>query len=70
MSYQKSFMSHFGMISKFHYWYQLMMLLLKKTLSTFEKQVLIKLIEEKDTDKRFIENWRPISLLNTNLKLI
>ena len=30
----------------------------------------LKLIEKKDTDKRFIQNWRPISLLNVNFKII
>ena len=32
-------------------------------LSTSQKQAVIKLIEKKDRDKRFIKNWRPISLL-------
>ena len=31
---------------------------------------VIKLIEKRDRDKRFIKNWRPISLLNTDTKLI
>ena len=39
-------------------------------LSISQKQVIIKLIEKKDRDKRFIKNWRPISLLNVNMKLI
>ena len=26
--------------------------------------------EKKDKDKRFIKNWRPISLLNTDTKII
>ena len=38
-------------------------------LSTFQKQAIIKLIEKKDRGKRFIKNWRPISLLNTDMKL-
>ena len=29
-------------------------------LSTSQKQAIIKLIEKKDRDKRFIKNWRPI----------
>ena len=33
-------------------------------------QAVIKLIEKRDRDKRFIKNWRPISLLNTDTKLI
>ena len=39
-------------------------------LSASQKQAIIKLIEKKDRDKRFIKNWQPISLLNVNMKLI
>ena len=39
-------------------------------LSTSQRQAVIKLIEKKDRDKRLIKNWRPISLLNTDMKLI
>ena len=39
-------------------------------LSTSQKQAVIKLIEKKDRDKRLIKNWRPISLLNLDTKLI
>ena len=46
------------------------MAFLKKELSTSQKQAVIKLIEKKDRDKRFIKNWRPISLLNVDVKLI
>ena len=35
-------------------------------LSTSQKQAIIKLIEKKDRDKRFIKNWRP----NVDMKLI
>ena len=34
---------------------------LKKELSPSQRQAIIKLIEKKDKDKRFIKNWRPIS---------
>ena len=43
---------------------------LKKELSTSQKQAIIKLIGKKDKDQRFIKNWRPISLLNVNYKII
>ena len=33
-------------------------------------KTIIKLIEKKDKDKKLIKNWRPISLLNTDTKLI
>ena len=42
----------------------------KKELSTSQRQAIIKLIEKKDKDKRFIKNWRPISLLNLDYKII
>ena len=46
------------------------MAFLKKELSTSQKQAVIKLIEKKDRDKKFIKNWRPISLLNVDVKLV
>ena len=42
---------------------------LKKELSTSQRQAVIKLIEKKGKVKRFIKNWRPISLLNVDYKL-
>ena len=39
-------------------------------LTVSQNQAVIKLIEKKDRDKRFIKNWRPISLLNVDAKLI
>ena len=38
--------------------------------STSKRQTIIRLIEKKDKDKGFIQNWRPISMLNVDLKLI
>ena len=37
---------------------------------TSQRQAVIKLIEKKDEDKRFIKNCRPISLLNVDYKII
>ena len=42
----------------------------KGHLTISQRQAIIKLIEKKDRDKRFIKNWRPISLLNVDLKII
>ena len=39
-------------------------------LSHTQKQAVIKLIGKKDRDKKIIKNWRPISLLNIDKKLI
>ena len=43
---------------------------IKGELSTSQRQALIKLIEKKDKDKRFVENWRPTSLLNVETKIL
>ena len=39
-------------------------------MSTSQRQAIIKLIEKRDKDKRFISNWRPKSLLNVDTKVI
>ena len=39
-------------------------------LSTSQRPAVIKLIEKKDKDKKLIKNWRPLSLLNVDTKLI
>ena len=41
----------------------------KWAFSTSQKQAVIKLIKKKGKDKRMIEDWRPISLLNVDLKI-
>ena len=38
-------------------------------LSNSQRQAVIRLIEKKDKDKWYIENWRPISLLNVDYKI-
>ena len=43
---------------------------IKQELSTSQRQAIIKLLEKKDRDRRFIKNWRPISLLNIDVKLL
>ena len=39
-------------------------------LITSQRHAIIELIEKKDRGKRFIKNWRPISLLNLDSKII
>ena len=39
-------------------------------LSNSQKQAIITLIEKKGKDKRMIKNWRPISLINVDAKII
>ena len=38
-------------------------------LSSSQKQALITLIEKKEKDRRFHKNWRPISLVNVDVKI-
>ena len=41
----------------------------KGELSSSQKQAIIALIEKKDKDKRKSFNWRPISLINVDVKI-
>ena len=38
-------------------------------LSTSQKQAMITLLEKKDKDRRYNKNWRPISLMNVDVKI-
>ena len=38
-------------------------------LSNLQRQAIIRLIEKKDKDRRYVENWRPISSLNVDYKI-
>ena len=42
----------------------------KKKSSTSQRQAVINLIEKKERDIQFIKNWRPISLLNVDYKIV
>ena len=42
----------------------------RKELSISQRKAIVKLIEKKDRDKRYIKNWRPISLLNVDIKIL
>ena len=42
----------------------------KGVLTTSQRQAVITLVEKKGRDKRYIKNWRPISLLNVDAKII
>ena len=41
----------------------------KGELANSQRQGIIKLIEKKNKDKRYVANWRPISLLNVDVKI-
>ena len=38
--------------------------------STSQRQAVVTLVEKKSRDKRYIKNWRPISLLNVDVKVV
>ena len=40
-----------------------------RELSNTQKQAVITLIQKKDKDRRLVKNWRPISLLNVDVKI-
>ena len=42
----------------------------KEEMSNSQRQAVITLIEKKGKDRTFIENWRPISLVNVDAKII
>ena len=42
----------------------------RKELSISQRQAIIKVIVKKDRDKRYIKTWRPISLLNVDIKIL
>ena len=42
---------------------------IKKEFSISQRQAIIKLIEKKGKDKRFIKKWQPTSLLNVDYKI-
>ena len=68
-----------GLMKEFYvcFFGELGMLLLKSLnyshlvgeLSTSQKQAVVTLIEKKGRDKRLVKNWRPISLMNVDLKI-
>ena len=45
-------------------------MLKQKELSISQKQVFIKLFEKMDRNKRSIKNWKPISLLHADTKIL
>ena len=41
----------------------------KGELTNSQRQAIIKVIEKKDKDRRYLKNWRPISLINVDAKI-
>ena len=42
----------------------------KKEMSSSQKQAIVTLIEKKGKDRSYLENWRPISLINVDAKIV
>ena len=66
----KEFYEHFSDDLKFYFINSLKESKMDGNLSISQRQAVIKLIEKKDRDKRFVKNWRPISLLNVDTKIL
>ena len=66
----KDFYKHFSNIIKDSLMISIKEARKKKKLGNYQRQAVIKLTERKDTDKRYIKNWRPISLLNVDYKIM
>jgi hypothetical protein len=43
---------------------------LNENMSISQKQSIITLLPQKNNDVRFLKNWRPVSLLNTDYKIM
>ena len=66
----KEFYEHFWDDLKFYFINSLKQSKIAGNLYISQRQAVIKLIEKKDRDKRFVKNWRPISLLNVDTKIL
>ena len=66
----KEFYEHFWGDLKFYFIDSLKQSKIDGNLSISQRQAVIKLIAKKDRDKRFVKNWRPISLLSVDTKIL
>ena len=66
----KEFHEHFRDDLKLYFINSLKQSKIDGNLSISLRQAVLKLIEKKDRDKRFVKNWRPISLLNVDTEIL
>ena len=66
----KEFYEHFRDDLKFYFINSLKQSKINGHLSISQRQAIIKLIAKKDRGKRFVKNWRPISLFNVDTKIL
>ena len=66
----KEFHEHFWDDLKFYFINSLKQSKIEGNLSISQRQAAIKLRVKKDRDKRFVKNWRSISLLNVDTKIL
>ena len=64
----KEFYEHFWDDLKFYFINSLKQSKSNGHLSISQRQAIIKLIAKKDREKRFVKNWRPVSLFDFNTK--
>ena len=66
----KEFYEHFWDDLKFYFINSLRQFKIDGNVSISQRQAIIKLIAKKGRDKRFVKNWRLISLLNVDTKIL
>ena len=66
----KEFYEHFWDDLKFYFIDSLKQSKIDGNLSISQRQAVIKLIAKKDSDKKFVKNWRPVSLPNVDAKIL
>ena len=66
----KEFYEHFWDDIKFYLFNSLKQSKIDGRLRISQRQAVIKLIAKKDRDNRFVKNWRLISLLNIDIKIL
>ena len=66
----KEFYEYFWEDLKFYFINSLKQSKIEGNLSISQRQAVIKLIVKKNRAKRFVKNWRPISLINVDAKIL
>ena len=65
---QNNFLECFALKSKFHFYLSKKVFYLKNEV-LLKNKLSLSSVKKKDRGKRLIKNWRPVSLLNTDINL-